>query len=159
MPTRSILAMSTSVRPSWRMRRARRCFKMLYSGSSASCSALHIAQSHTDLYILQPGRLDAQSVPLQHKASDCPLTQYQGSQLRSPANYYIMSESQAQMLLVYCHPPPGFLQLALRPVAFKSARAAFKAPQAQDWPGRPGRLMAPIVPIASTLMWGKLRNT
>ena len=55
--------------------------------------------------------------------------------------------------------PPGLLQLALSPVALMSASAAFSAPQAQDCPGRPGRLMAPTVPIASTLMCGKLRKT
>ena len=45
----------------------------------------------------------------------------------------------------------SLLQSASRPVAFKSARAAIRAPQAQDCSGLSGQLMAPTVPSASTL--------
>jgi len=38
-------------------------------------------------------------------------------------------------------------------------RTALRAPQAQEEPGRLGRLILPTLPLLSMEMWGKLKNT
>ena len=54
-----------------------------------------------------------------------------------------------------CGSPPGILQLQVRPSLLISLVALIRAPQAQDWPGRPGRDMGPTSPLALMLQAGK----
>ena len=50
--------------------------------------------------------------------------------------------------------PPGILQLHTRPSSRISECALISAPQAQDWPGRPGRDMGPTSPLELMLQGG-----
>ena len=49
--------------------------------------------------------------------------------------------------------------MQVRPSLRMSLVDLMRAPQAQDWPGRPGRDMGPTSPRELMLMWGKEKKT
>ena len=173
MSTRSMLARSASVPPSWRMRRA----KALLQDGVFRVQGLMLCKTPHHFkcagMLMQRGRGGCQGklhLQVLQRSATLEITcscdgHYRSSVSHKPAHIPGAPATAAQRVRLqgrvggHERTPPGRLQLALRPVALMSARAALRAPQAQDCPGLPGRLMAPSVPIASTLMWGKLRNT
>ena len=68
----------------------------------------------------------------------------------------VQEEGKGRLYPFYqAHPPPGILQLLVRPSCRMSTSALLSAPHAHDPPGRPGREMAPTAPLASMLQAGR----